>query len=155
MQSIIKWKTFDCVFKNIMVPYKKNKEPPMKRTLLILTIVFLTSLLAAMPVSEAQTKSARLTATDANGRTITLDQVPHKILVAAKAALMPAHALFLFPHAQQAELSLSKTDQGLGDFFSLVWPQIDAGGRLDQHASVEELITKQSDLILLKATHFE
>lgn len=138
-----------------MVPYKKNKEPPMKRTLLILTIVFLTSLLAAMPVSEAQTKSARLTATDANGRTITLDQVPQKILVAAKAALMPAHALFLFPQAQQAELSLSKTDQGLGDFFSLVWPQIDAGGRLDQNASVEELITKQSDLILLKATHFE
>ncbi len=127
----------------------------MKRLLLIATGLLLTAALIALPASEATPKTLSYSATDASGRTVTLDGKPEKVLVAAKAALMPALALFLFPEAQEMEISLSKTDQGLGDFFPLVWPHINPGGRLDQNASVEELITKQSDLILLKATHYE
>jgi len=127
----------------------------MKRLLLVVaTLIFATSLIA-QPVIESAPQAQHYSATDTSGRTVALDEKPEKILVAAKAALMPALALFLFPEAQEIEISLSKTDQGLGDFFSLVWPHINPGGRLDQNASVEELITKQSDLILLKATHFE
>ena len=125
----------------------------MKRFSLILALVLTTSIIFAMPAIE--TPTGLYQATDANGRTVSLTSAPEKILVAAKAALMPAHALFLFPEAQRAEIGLSKTDQGLGDFFPLVWPKITVGGRVDQNASVEELMTKNSDLILLKATHFE
>ena len=127
----------------------------MKRLMLIATGLLLAAALIALPASEAAPKTLSYSATDASGRTITLDGKPEKVLVAAKAALMPALALFLFPEAQEMEISLSKTDQGLGDFFPLVWPHINPGGRLDQNASVEELITKQGDLILLKATHYE
>lgn len=127
----------------------------MKRPLLILITLFMAAALVASPASETAPKTLSYSATDASGRTVTLDGRPQKVLVAAKAALMPALALFLFPEAQEMEISLSKTDQGLGDFFPLVWPHINPGGRLDQNASVEELVTKQSDLILLKATHFE
>jgi len=146
---------FDCIFKYIMVRLQHTKEESMKRLMLIATGLLLAAALIALPASEAAPKTLSYSATDASGRTITLDGKPEKVLVAAKAALMPALALFLFPEAQEMEISLSKTDQGLGDFFPLVWPHINPGGRLDQNASVEELITKQGDLILLKATHYE
>ena len=53
------------------------------------------------------------------------------------------------------ELQLSKTDQGLGDFFNLLRPSLDEQDRFPQNASVEEIASKNPQLVLLKATHFE
>ncbi len=53
------------------------------------------------------------------------------------------------------ELTLPKTDQGLGDFFSFIRPSLDDNPRISQVASVEEIASYQSELVLTKATHFE
>lgn len=44
-------------------------------------------------------------ATDANGRTLLLKEKPTSIMVAGKAAVMPANALFLFPEVETMELA--------------------------------------------------
>lgn len=76
-------------------------------------------------------------------------------MVAGKAAVMPANALFLFPEVEDMKLQLSKTDQGLGDFFNLLRPSLDDQSRFPQNASVEEIASKNPELVLLKATHYE
>ncbi|RFU95420.1 ABC transporter substrate-binding protein [Sphaerochaeta halotolerans] len=94
-------------------------------------------------------------AVDANGRTLKLQEKPSKVLIAGKAGNMPANALFLFPEVTTMELTIPKTDQGLGDFFSFIRPSLDDNPRISQNASVEEIASYQSDLVLTKATHFE
>src|SRR5690554_4347487 len=71
-------------------------------------------------------------AIDALGREVSLSKPINTIVVAGKAALMPADALFLFPLAMEKEVILAKTDQGLGDFFPLIKPEIASSVRLGQ-----------------------
>jgi iron complex transport system substrate-binding protein len=94
-------------------------------------------------------------ATDANNRTLKLAEKPSTVLIAGKAGNMPANALFLFPEVTSMDLTLPKTDQGLGDFFSFIRPELDEKPRISQTASVEEIASRKADLVLTKATHFE
>ena len=127
----------------------------MKKRLLIPILLLCTALLSAQAVRETTPSIPTRSATDANGRTVVLDGPVTDLLIAAKAAIMPANALFLFPEVDDMHLSLAKTDQGLGDFFSLIKPEIDQQARLSQTASVEEIAARGADLVLLKATHYE
>ncbi len=128
----------------------------MKKTSLVLLVFFLSLSLFAQGTVEKQMQGSDFyRATDANGRTLLLTEKPTSIMVAGKAAVMPANALFLFPEVETMALQLSKTDQGLGDFFSLLRPSLDDSPRFAQRASVEEIASKNPELVLLKATHFE
>ncbi len=128
----------------------------MKKIFLVLMILVLSLSLFAHGAAEQQMQgSDYYRATDANGRTLLLKEKPTSIMVAGKAAVMPANALFLFPEVETMELQLSKTDQGLGDFFSLLRPSLDDSPRFAQSASVEEIASKNPQLVLLKATHYE
>ena len=127
----------------------------MKKRLLIPILLLCTALLSAQAVREATPSISTRSATDANGRTVVLEAPVTDLLIAAKAAVMPANALVLFPEVDDMHLSLAKTDQGLGDFFSLIKPEIDQQARLSQTASVEEIAARGADLVLLKATHYE
>lgn len=127
----------------------------MKKRLLIPVMFICASLLFAQGVRQSPPSVPTRTAVDANGRTLVLDGPVQNLLVVSKAAIMPANALFLFPEVEDMELSLSKTDQGLGDFFSLIRPELDQHGRLSQTASVEEIAARGADLVLMKSTHFE
>ena len=128
----------------------------MKKTTLVLLIFFLSLSLFAHGTAEKQMQESDFyRATDANGRTLQLTEKPTSIMVAGKAAVMPANALFLFPEVETMSLQLSKTDQGLGDFFSLLRPSLDDQPRFAQRASVEEIASKNPQLVLLKATHYE
>ncbi len=129
---------------------------PMKKTILVLLVFLLSLSLFAHGAAEQQMQdSDYYRATDANGRTLLLKEKPTSIMVAGKAAVMPANALFLFPEVENMDLQLSKTDQGLGDFFNLLRPSLDEQGRFPQNASVEEIASKNPQLVLLKATHYE
>jgi len=128
----------------------------MKRTSLFLLILVLSLSVFAHGTAEKQMQDSDFSlATDANGRTLLLTEKPTSIMVAGKAAIMPANALFLFPEVETMTLQLSKTNQGLGDFFSLIRPSLDDQDRFAQNASVEEIASQNPELVLLKATHYE
>ncbi|MDT4763099.1 ABC transporter substrate-binding protein [Sphaerochaeta sp. PS] len=128
----------------------------MKRiTLCILVLVLSLGVFAQGNVEKQMISSEYYRATDANGRTLTLKEKPKSVMVAGKAAVMPANALFLFPEVQQMDVTLSKTDQGLGDFFSSLRPSLDEQPRLDQQASVEEIAATNPDLVLIKTANYE
>ncbi|MGH0052400.1 MAG: ABC transporter substrate-binding protein [Sphaerochaetaceae bacterium] len=128
----------------------------MKRRSFFIILCMIPALLFAQGVSEqAMQESNYYQATDANGRTLKLTEKPSKVLIAGKAGIMPANALFLFPEVTDMDLTLPKTDQGLGDFFAFIRPGLDEKPRISQTASVEEIASYQSDLVLTKATHFE
>jgi len=128
----------------------------MKKPSLVLLVLALSLALFAQGTADKQMQGSDFSlATDANGRTLELKQKPTSIMVAGKAAVMPANALFLFPEVETMTLQLSKTDQGLGDFFSLIRPSLDDQGRFAQNASVEEIASNNPELVLLKATHYE
>ncbi len=128
----------------------------MKFRSLALLLCMIPALLFAQGAAEqAIQESDYYQAVDANGRTLKLQEKPSKVLIAGKAGNMPANALFLFPEVTNMELTLPKTDQGLGDFFSFIRPSLDDNPRISQVASVEEIASYQSELVLTKATHFE
>lgn len=128
----------------------------MKKILFALLALVLSLSLFAQPASEKQLDDSSVyRATDANGRTLQLKEKPTSVMVAGKAAVMPANALFLFPEVATMELQLAKTDQGLGDFFNLLRPSLDDAPRFPQHASVEEIISQNPQLVLLKSAHYD
>lgn len=128
----------------------------MKIRSLLICFLLLPALLFAQASSEsAMYNSDYYTATDANNRTLKLAQKPSHILIAGKAGNMPANALFLFEEVESMDLTLPKTDQGLGDFFAFIRPELDQKPRISQTASAEEIASKNSDLVLMKATHYE
>ena len=126
-----------------------------KITLFLLVLLLSLSMFAQGSADKQMQNSDFYRATDANGRTLQLTEKPTSIMVAGKAAVMPANALFLFPEVATMQLQLSKTDQGLGDLFSLLRPSLDDQGRFAQSASVEEIAAKNPELVLLKATHYD
>lgn len=126
-----------------------------KLSLALLVLALSLPLFAQGPAEKQMQDSDFYRATDANGRTLLLKEKPTSVMVAGKAAVMPANALFLFPEVEDMELQLAKTDQGLGDFFSLLRPSLDDVPRFAQRASVEEIAAQDPKLVLMKAVHYE
>lgn len=95
---------------------------------------------------------APLTATDANGLSVTLAAQPQRILVAGKSAIIPSDALFLFPEARTHLLRLARVNQGLGNFYALLAPDLAASSAADalQNGGTEELAALRPDLVLAK-----
>ncbi|MGE4454143.1 MAG: ABC transporter substrate-binding protein [Sphaerochaeta sp.] len=128
----------------------------MKLRIVISILLMIPTLLFAQGAAEqALQESDYYQAVDANGRTLKLLEKPHRVLIAGKAGNMPANALFLFPEVTDMDLTLPKTDQGLGDFFAFIRPSLEDNPRISQNASVEEIVSYNSDLVLTKATHYE
>lgn len=158
----------DIIFQNIMVDCNVSQQSShwsgegrtsmngSKRmlSLLLILVLAIVPLLSRGSV-ESESKRISLQAVDANGRTVTLDAEPRRVIVAGKSALMPADAFFMFPEADAMILAMSKTDQGLGDFYNLISPKIRDSKRLAQNASAEEIARYAPDLVLLKSSNFE
>lgn len=96
--------------------------------------------------------AASLTAADANGTPVTLPASPSRILVAGKSALIPSDALFLFPEARKHLLRLARVNQGLGNFYALLAPDLATSSAADalQNGGTEELAALRPDLVLAK-----
>lgn len=127
-----------------------------KRTIfaLVIATLFIATPLFSQAIEEQRPQSTT-SAVDANGRIVTLPGVPKKVIVAGKAAIMPADAFFLFPEAREIMQALSKTDQGLGDFYNLIMPELKDSKRIPQNASAEEIASYNPDLVLMKTSNFE
>ncbi|AEV30930.1 ABC-type Fe3+-hydroxamate transport system, periplasmic component [Sphaerochaeta pleomorpha str. Grapes] len=128
----------------------------MKKKILFILLVLLPVLLFSQGNAEKEMQdSGFYTATDANGRTVTLEEKPYRVIIAGKAGNMSANALFLFPEVEAMDLTLPITDQGLGDFFSLIRPSLDEKPRISQNASAEEIAAQNPQIVLTKTANYE
>ncbi|PKL11725.1 MAG: ABC transporter substrate-binding protein, partial [Spirochaetae bacterium HGW-Spirochaetae-8] len=124
---------------------------------LLLALLLLVSYSAPVLASGAP-ETARIqqfSAMDATGNTVELKKTPTRIIIAGKAAIMPADALFLFPEAREMEVLLAVTNQGLGDFFNLLDPTFVSQRRIGQQVSAEEILALKPDLVLTKLSNYE
>ena len=102
--------------------------------------------------SHVPSPAAPLSATDADGTPVTLPAPPTRILVAGKSAIVPSDALFLFPRARTQLLRLARVNQGLGNFYALLAPDLASSSSADalQNGGTEELAALRPDLVLAK-----
>lgn len=124
-----------------------------KKYLLAITIIILisASILFAQGSKETTTSTTVVGAKDSFNEVIEVSHPLSSIAIIGKAALMPADALYLFPKAKDIQVTMAKTDQGLGDFFSLIVPQGNTTERLGQQVGAEEILSIHPDLILTKS----
>ena len=128
----------------------------------LLFILFPLPTLAAPPIPPSTTPPhlvtrhsslvTPLTATDADGTPVSLPAPPSRILVAGKSAIIPSDALFLFPKARTRLLRLARVNQGLGNFYALLAPDLASSSAADalQNGGTEALAALRPDLVLAK-----
>ncbi len=96
-------------------------------------------------------KPAAIRAADSLGRIVQLDKKPERIVIAGKATMISADALYLFPEARTHVVGLGLTNQGLGDFYRYLAPELPVTTRLNHNVGAEEIASKQPDLVLIKS----
>ena len=94
---------------------------------------------------------AGYTVVDALGREVQFDQVPSRIVLAGRALFMVADAIYLFPEAGQRIIGLGQTNQGSGNFISLIDPDYEAKAVLDREAGAEQIAPLKPDAVILKS----
>ncbi len=124
-----------------------------KKSLCVIGIILLGSIVALFASGQHETKDDKTTviATDSFNDEVQVVHPLNSIAIVGKAAMMPADALYLFPTAKEMKVTMSKTDQGLGDFFSLIVPKAHATERLGQQVGAEEILRINPELILTKS----
>lgn len=104
-------------------------------------------------VDKTSTSGIRIT--DALGRTVTLSQLPQRIIVGGKVSFILIDALYMFPEAVTRMAALSKTLQDRVGFISLVEPGLASKTILESESGPEALLAAKPDLILMKSVNAE
>ena len=133
------------------------QKATIRRVILTITLVLgIISMLTAQGAPEGTTANSDIRrAIDALGREVSVSGDIQRIMVVGKAAIMPADALFLFPGVEDIEVTLAKTDQGLGDFFNLIRPEFAHSNRLGQQVGAEEIFAYNPSLVLTKSSNYD
>jgi len=103
------------------------------------------------PAENESVKNA-VSITDTFGNELVLQEHPERIALVGKAVLITGDALYLFPEAQDRIIALGKTDQGMGDFYPYLDPDLEEKLRPSQQAGAEEIAALNPDLAVVK--HF-
>lgn len=106
--------------------------------------------LAVVEPSEVP-PSTKITFTDALDREVTLPDVPSRIVYGGKSSLMIADALYLFENISDRIVAVSETNQNFGNFIQAIDPDFDSKTLLSGQANVEEIVTNNPDLVILKS----
>ena len=119
-----------------------------------LLLALLVPCAAASP--SAEKPAASLTAgawrvTDCLGRTLQLQEVPDRIVLAGRATLLIVDAVYMFPDARDRVVGVGQTNQGLGDIFPVLDPHSAEKARFDNSAGPEQLAGLSPDLVILKS----
>ena len=93
--------------------------------------------------------------TDALGRQVTLQKLPQRIAVTGKASLMILDALYMFPEAKERVVAFEDAVQGDVNFIQLLDPEYPQKAFLKRDAGVEQFVTAEPDLVLLKSSQAE
>lgn len=105
---------------------------------------------ATQPPQE-EPGQVQYTVQDALGRTVTLDKVPERIVIAGKAVFMLTDAVYAFPGAMDRVVGISNTNQGRGDFITLLDTKAAEKITLANDVGPEQVAALQPDLVILKS----
>lgn len=94
--------------------------------------------------------SAPITFTDALGRKVILPAIPQRVVIAGRAVSMLADAAYLFPEAVERVVGLSSTNQGQGDFLTLVDAALEQKIAFETNVGAEQVVTTQPDVVIMK-----
>ncbi len=97
------------------------------------------------------TKFGEINLTDALGREVTFSQPPQRIVVAGKAVILVADALFMFPEAATRVTALELRGPVVGKFLPLVDSNFANKVHLEHNAGVEQIAPLKPDAVVLKS----
>jgi len=122
-----------------------------------LFLLFTLLLSACAQVAQTQTPQAAgpIVVTDALGREVKLEKLPQQIAVSGRASLMILDALYMFPEAKERVVAFEALVQGGVNFIQLLDPQYPEKAFLKRDAGVEQFITAEPDLVLMKSSQAE
>jgi iron complex transport system substrate-binding protein len=90
--------------------------------------------------------------TDALGRSLSFWNIPERIVIAGSAATALVDTVCLFPGVSQRVIGVGETDQGLGDFLTLIDRAAGAKARFTDRAAPEQLAAVRPDLVILQSS---
>lgn len=114
----------------------------------VLLIMVLT-VSAFAPLAPAH---AGITVTDALGRQVTLPGTPQRIVLAGKAVIMVADAIYTFPEAGKSIVALGSTVQGVGNFIPMIDPAFKEKKMLETNVGAEQIAAEKPDCVILKSS---
>jgi iron complex transport system substrate-binding protein len=107
--------------------------------------------LAVLVLVAAACGAAPYSVTDTLGRTLMLEKVPERIVLAGRATLLLVDAVYMFPGAAGRVVGAGATDQGLGDFFPFLDPGALEKTRFAKNVGPEQVAAARPDLVILKS----
>ncbi len=106
-----------------------------------------------LPAMEQPTASVdpTITLNDALGRTVTLPNLPERIVVAGYGVALLADAVYVFPESLERVVAVSRTSQSPeGDFLALVDERLPAKIAFETNVGAEQVVTARPDVVILK-----
>ena len=100
---------------------------------------------------QEEAGQVQITIQDALDRTVTLDKAPERIVLAGKAVIMVTDAVYALPGASSQIVGISNTNQGRGDFISILDPNYASKVTLANDVGPEQVAALQPDLVILKS----
>lgn len=89
--------------------------------------------------------------TDALGRVVAIPTDPARIVIAGRAVMMTANALYMFPGASDRIVGIGRIDQGKGNFLPAIDPTYGSKAVLEQNVGAEQVAGLAPDLVILKS----
>ena len=102
--------------------------------------------------STRPTAAIGITLTDALGRQVRLARPPQRMVLAGKAVIMLADALYLFPEASSRVVAIGRTVQNKLDFIPVIDPNYAGKTVLESSVGPEQIAAARPDLVLLKSS---
>ena len=102
------------------------------------------------PPTATSASSAQVEAVDALGRTVRLSAPPRRVVLAGKASLLLADAVYAFPDASQRVVALTKGKQTPA-FLALLDPKVPQKAVLAREVGPEQVAALHPDLVIIKS----
>jgi iron complex transport system substrate-binding protein len=100
---------------------------------------------------EEPAEAGPITITDITGHTVTLEQLPQKIVIAGRATFMVQDAMYLFPEAASRIAGIENRRQSVYTFLPVIDPTLDDKTMFEANAGPEQIAPLNPDLVILKS----
>ena len=125
---------------------------PRYQFVLILAVLLLSILSVGPLVAQQDTPSHQeISVIDALGRVVKFDKPPTRIVAPGKASWMLAHALYLFPEADERVLAMEEHQGEASEFLASLYPGFAGKPHVEMNAAPEQIAPLKPDVIVLKS----